>query len=240
MTPTAQGPAASLDPFIVSGDAGFVIYRAGDRSTDLFVIQRGRVELTDEGGGAPVSLELGDVFGERALFDRLPRDHTARAVTPFALVRLDAATFEAVVQLRPDIALHVLRVVIERAGDFGRPAPRRRQGASTASEHRTALVHEPSGSRFPLTPGRDLVIGRRDKATGAVPDLDLTDIDTERTLSRRHLRLTWRENTCFAAEATKTANGSFINGRKLESSGPVQLQRGDRIRLGIVELVFEG
>lgn len=273
MTSPAQGPSAGLSAFLVSGDAGAVIYSAGDTSTDLYVVQRGQIELVDErrGGRRLALLELGDFFGERALFERQPRDHTARAVTAFAIVRLDWPTFQAVVQHRPDVALNMLRIVsrrinyeapqvVERAAPVPAREPERARvapvptGASEAARPRAApapekraperrdlaLVHLKSGAQYRLTRDVDAVVGRRDKATGFVPDIDLTDHDGERTLSRRHLRIVWREGDCFVLEANKTPNGSFVNGHKVETGVPVRLQNGDRVQLGVVELEFRG
>jgi CRP-like cAMP-binding protein len=272
MTSPAQGPSAGLSAFLVSGNAGAVIYSAGDTSTDLYVVQRGQIELVDErrGGRRLALLELGDFFGERALFERQPRDHTARAVTAFAIVRLDWPTFQAIVQHRPDIALNMLRIVsrrinyepphvVEHPAPAPAPEPERarlapvstaveseRPRAAPAREKRAperrdvTFVHLKSGTPYRLTRDVDAVVGRRDKATGFVPDIDLTDHDGERTLSRRHLRIIWREGDCFVLEANKTPNGSFVNGHKVETGVPVRLQNGDRVQLGVVELEFRG
>jgi CRP-like cAMP-binding protein len=241
MASAAQGGHDSLAAFVVSGDAGSVIYKTGDKSTDLYVIQRGQIELIDDrsGRGRLALLELGDFFGERGLFERQPRDHTARAATPYALVRLDWPTFQAVVHHRPDVALNMLRIVSRRQVFESRAAPSGPTATSPAAAE-VALVHTPSGGRYRLGRDAEAIVGRRDKVTGFVPDIDLTDLDGDRTLSRRHLRIAWRDDAWFAVEATKTANGSFVNGQKLEVGVPVMLRNGDRVQLGDIELVFQG
>ena len=266
MTSPAQGPSAGLAAFLVSGEAGSIIYKTGDTSTELYVVQRGQIELVDDrhGGRRLALLELGDFFGERALFERQPRDHMARAVTPYAIVRLDWPTFQAVVQHRPDVALNMLRIVGRRVSFEPPPAlkrvapapppepararvapvpppePARARVAPAPEKRDVSLVHLASGTQYRLTRDVDAVVGRRDKATGVVPDVDLTDHDGERTLSRRHLRIIWRDGDCFAIEANKTPNGSLVNGHKLETGVPVRLQNGDRVQLGVVELEFRG
>src|SRR5262249_16103017 len=60
---------------------GELVYSAGDPSNELFIINRGLVEITPEPtlpGGSTV-LCRGDIFGEIGAFTRMPRDQTARA-----------------------------------------------------------------------------------------------------------------------------------------------------------------
>ncbi len=70
----------------------------------------------------------------------------------------------------------------------------------------------------------EVVIGRSRNATFAVDD--------ER-VSRRHLRITFRQGTLFA-EDLDSRNGSKLNGRRIE--GRVALQPGDMLTAGPVEV----
>ncbi len=58
------------------------IYRAGEKSDTLYIINRGMVEvLTDEAGSArgATYLSRGDIFGDLELLTELPRQHEVRA-----------------------------------------------------------------------------------------------------------------------------------------------------------------
>jgi CRP-like cAMP-binding protein len=161
MTAAMSAMQRDLAAFAVSGEAGSVIYRAGDGGSELYVVQRGQIELCDKDGNRLAVHELGDFFGEHALFNRTPRDHTARALTAYSLIRLDWSTLEAVVKHRPDVALNMMRVMCRRAADV--------RGGHAISTVRpmaaAALVHAGSGTRYPIPRAVDVIVGRRDKAT---------------------------------------------------------------------------
>jgi hypothetical protein len=251
-----------LDSFIVSGTANDLIYQAGDQASHVYIVDSGEIELVAApAAGRLALLQRGDLFGEQALYESKPRNHTARALSAFRVIRLDPPTFAAVVSERPEIAVRVLRQLTT-------PVNRRRSREAAASpppaptpvvvppappaapvEPRVpprpappvpaTLVHSATGTRFTLAAGQDAVVGRRDKASRFVPDIDLTSVDSDRTVGRRHLRLRWRQGRCVAVEETVSANGSFVNGGRLEPGVEVELRDGDRLQLGMVGLLFE-
>lgn len=101
------------------------------------------------------------------------------------------------------------------------------------------LIHIATGTEFPLSTGPETSIGRRDPVTGIFPDVDLTPVDPARTVARRHAKIYRRGVEFFLAEEIGTMNATFLNGTKLETGVPQQIQSGDEIRLGMVVLRFE-
>lgn len=83
------------------------------------------------------------------------------------------------------------------------------------------------GGEFPLSAGRDLLIGR-------APDVDL--VLAEDMVSRRHARILANSDDGFAIEDLDSTNGTFVNGEKVQRAG---LRQGDRILIGtsILKLV---
>ena len=47
------------------------------------------------------------------------------------------------------------------------------------------------------------------------PEIDLTNEDQSRNISRRHARLVMKDGKPFIAEEIGTMNGTFLNGQKL-------------------------
>jgi hypothetical protein len=94
-----------------------------------------------------------------------------------------------------------------------------------------------------LKPKQELIFGRRDPATGAMPDVDLTPFAGYRMgVSRRHSAI--RRNI----EANKielwdlgSSNGTFLNGTRLPAHQPHKLRDGDEIRLGqmVMKIYFQ-
>lgn len=247
---------------MTSGKAGDPIFEEGDAGTDMYIIRQGQVQLTKRYAGEPRQLELlevGDFFGEMSLLEAQPREVSARAVTDYQLLRIDTSTFDRIVDEDPEIAVRMLRKLSRRlraqqeadarAAQIARgglvvpkeapstPAASAESVARVATPKRASLVESQSGTEFPLGEPKEATIGRADRSTGFVPDIDLTSRDTDKTLSRRHATVLNREGTFFLREGV-TRNGTFVNGKRVGAGVEVQLENGDRIRLGRIDLTF--
>jgi pSer/pThr/pTyr-binding forkhead associated (FHA) protein len=85
---------------------------------------------------------------------------------------------------------------------------------------------------------RELVaLGRRSPADSIFPEVDLTEVDTESYVSRRHGRILRQEGR-FMYEDVGSSNGSFLNDTRLLPGMPAEIHDGDRLRLGKTEMVF--
>lgn len=100
-----------------------------------------------------------------------------------------------------------------------------------------ALVDIASGQVFPLT-AADMVIGRSDPARNNYPDIDLLPLDPSQAVSRRHARFMRRDGHCYI-EDLNAFNKTRVNGRPLVPHEDVELQDGDTLRLGNIDLRFE-
>lgn len=92
---------------------------------------------------------------------------------------------------------------------------------------------------FPLSMTSETTIGHKDATTGIYPDVDLTPVDPQHSVSRRHAKIYRRGSIFFLAEEIGTMNATFVNGTRLETGVPVQIHAGDKLRFGVVELQFE-
>ncbi len=96
-----------------------------------------------------------------------------------------------------------------------------------------------SGQWLPL-PNQDVItLGRTDPASGIFPDLDLSEHDARRSLSRRHARLVRTPEGYALMEEMGVMNGSFVNGNRIQPSQLQLLQPGDRVTLGMVQLLYD-
>jgi hypothetical protein len=216
-------PDPATDRFTVTVNAGDTVFREGEAGSELFLIEEGRVELLVPSPARKYTLEVGDFFGERALvYDQ--RDASAKALTSCRLIKIDRATFTAIVKVHPEIALMMLRA-LPRDG-----------GAAAAGAPTGVLVHAGSNTRFPLE-GPDLLIGRSSKASGYTADIDLSPFDPDKTLSRKHARVS-RTPDGFLLREEEGRNGTFVNGTRIGPGQAVRLEEGDRVRFGLVEVVF--
>lgn len=102
-----------------------------------------------------------------------------------------------------------------------------------------SLVVINSGRRIELEGGQELVVGRKDNQRGIFPDVDLgLDGGFDAGVSRRHAIITPR-NGGYVIEDLASANGTFVNGRRLKPQKPVAMNHGDEIKFGTLILRFE-
>lgn len=80
-------------------------------------------------------------------------------------------------------------------------------------------------------------IGRRSLSRQIFPHLDLTYNDPAAYVSRQHARIISDAGGYFI-EDLGSANGSFLNDRRLPGGVPTRLRNGDRVRIGKVQLNF--
>lgn len=113
------------------------------------------------------------------------------------------------------------------------PAP-----AAPARLERATLVHA-SQAKFEVSATGSFTVGRPDRASGKAPEIDLSPLDTGQTLSRQHAIITWRDGVFYVKEAKATRNGTFVNGHRVAVGVDTALAPGDRLRFGLVELVFQ-
>ncbi|MFW6198405.1 MAG: cyclic nucleotide-binding domain-containing protein, partial [Acidobacteriota bacterium] len=226
----------------------------GDEGAHMYIVQEGAVELFKEHAGQErslASLEIGDFFGEMGLLEGGPRALSARATTDCKLLRLDSSTFDRILREVPEIPVRMLRKLARRLNDrleadaraaaiaWDQKEPAGSEAETGGDGGPARLVHADSGAEFPL-PGEtaDVTIGRPDSATGHTPDVDLGAIDSKRTLSRRHAKISRREDGFWLEEEIGTSNGTFVDGERVETGVPVRIEDGDEVRFGLVKMTF--
>lgn len=105
-----------------------------------------------------------------------------------------------------------------------------------AATRAARLTHAVSGTAFDLKDTN--VVGRFDRSSGYTPEVDLSALDTKRTLSRRHASITRDADGWHLSEPKPTGNGTFVNDARVGAGARIRLSDGDRLRFGLVETVF--
>ena len=81
-------------------DPGQVIFSAGDRGREMFIVRTGMVELRVN-GQVVETVEQGGIFGEMALVDPAPRSATAVAGSDCSLVLVEERSFNDLLRRVP-------------------------------------------------------------------------------------------------------------------------------------------
>lgn len=103
--------AAACDE--VSYPAGRFVFRECDLTSDLYIVVLGAIQLghgLDQQGRADIvaQVEVGDTFGELALFDELPRSMDARAAVDSRLLYLSLDKWNGLVGQDPALGVQLL------------------------------------------------------------------------------------------------------------------------------------
>lgn len=98
--------------------AGDVLFLKGDEGDALYSVVSGQVRISTGGpGGRTVILNImgpGDIFGEIALLDGMPRTADAIAIAPTELIMIARHEFIALLEQEPSLAIHLLKLVCGR------------------------------------------------------------------------------------------------------------------------------
>ncbi len=119
----------------------------------------------------------------------------------------------------------------------------RAQGTSTFEES-DRLRLEIEGCPDPLLfeVKEEAIFGRKDPATGAMPDIDLTPYAGYRMgVSRRHAAIARNATQGLDVRDLGSSNGTFLNGQQLVAHRLYHLRNGDELRLGqmVIRVIFE-
>ncbi|MGD0109493.1 MAG: cyclic nucleotide-binding domain-containing protein, partial [Rhodopila sp.] len=94
--------------------AGATIFRTGDPSQAVFIIEDGEVAITVNGGIEVARLYPGDLFGESGVLEARPRAATATAMTATTLLVTEADTFVRAFSMDNDRALALVKLLCRR------------------------------------------------------------------------------------------------------------------------------
>lgn len=245
---------SAFQNFLVRYGAGERIFTEGDLGTTMYVVQSGKVQLfrlVDDQRRVHGVMEKGDFFGEMSILEGLPRTVSAEATEDSDLIEINSMTFDKMIKGNIEIAIRMLRKLSIRLREAERRIetmqPGMLQGAAARStqipqrgqktEGGAHLTVEGDSATFPVT-GSDTLIGRYDPVTELMPDVDLTQVDLKRSVSRRHARITRTADGYALVEEVGALNGTFVNGQKLLAGRPQPVEDGDRIACGMVKLAF--
>jgi len=243
--------------FVVRFKRGEPVFNEGDKGRTMFIVQSGLVHLYQQTNGDRQSLgtmEKGDFFGEMSILEGLPRTVTAMAEEDAELIEINHTVFDKMIRGNIEIAVRMLRKLSIRlrenearvvALQAGGAKARRDERATRDSSAPTRVVGG-NGSRLEVK-GKDLVfglnqdstlIGRYDPVTRLMPDIDLTDFDLKRSVSRQHARLVRAGDGYELVEEVGALNGTTINGTRLTPGQSQPVADGDELDFGSVSLIF--
>jgi len=233
--------------------AGESIFQQGDLGTEMYIIHEGAVDIVKHIGGEShilSRLEKGDFFGEMALLEALPRTADAVAASDVKVVAINGSRFDEMLRKNPEVAVRIIRKyskrlreantllekLVGREVDVDHVALDATQLAPQPKATRHRVVDLATGTSFAFSNGDETTIGRADPVTGILPDIDLTAVDTNRSVSRRHAKIIKTGNDYHVLEEVGTVNGTYVNDQRIPTGVPVTLHDGDLLKIGLISM----
>jgi CRP/FNR family cyclic AMP-dependent transcriptional regulator len=93
---------------------GEILFNLGDPGNEMIIVRRGKIAIympdknQPQSGQAIRIFRSGEILGEMALIDHLPRSASARADTRAIIATLDIETFKHLLENHPDAAMEVM------------------------------------------------------------------------------------------------------------------------------------
>jgi CRP-like cAMP-binding protein len=252
--------------FLTRYKKGDFVFRQDEEGDEMFIIQSGSVAIKKSIGGKRTTvtvLEKGDFFGEMSVLERLPRTADAEVLEDAGIISINSQTFGEMIRSNPEIAVRMLRKYSMRmreyseqlenlaaqsgpAGaaempempDIDKPSKAPEGTVPSTATARAYFVAKESGKIYPVYKD-EVLLGRYDSVTGHRPEVDLTDEDNNRNVSRRHARLLYKDQKFYIAEEIGTMNGTYINGNRIPTGVLTPIKDGDEVTLCRVPVIFK-
>lgn len=97
---------------------GELLFAEGEDSSELYVVQEGRIAISTRSSDGRESMvavmENGGLFGEMGLFDGGPRSAEARALVDSTLVEVGYEDVRTAIQQRPEVLWVIVRLLAQR------------------------------------------------------------------------------------------------------------------------------
>jgi hypothetical protein len=181
-----------------------------------------------------------------AILEALPRTADAVAVTDVKVVAINGSRFDEMLRRNPEVAVRIIRKyskrlreanellekLVGREVDVEHAALDSTQIARAEKATRHRLVDVSTGTAFFFSNGDETTIGRADPVTGILPDIDLTPVDNNRSVSRRHAKIIRTGSDYHVLEEVGTVNGTYVNDQRIPTGVPVTIHNGDLVKIG--------
>lgn len=259
-----SGRESPFAKFLTHYDKGQFVFHEGEDGDEMYIIQSGKIAITKEIRNKKTRLTLlekGDFFGEMSILERLPRTADAEVMETADLITINNQTFGEMIRSNPEIAVRMLRKYSMRMREFSEqmekamadspepgefsvpspdavPQPTPATMPSDGGKTRAYFIGKTTGKIYPIYKD-EVLLGRYDSVTGHRPEIDLTEEDNNRNVSRRHARLLYKDGAYLVAEEIGTMNGTYINGDKLPTGVLTPIKDGDELLLCRVPVIFK-
>ncbi|MFZ4712185.1 MAG: Crp/Fnr family transcriptional regulator [Bacteriovoracaceae bacterium] len=98
-------------------EAGEVLINEGEKKQDLFWVQKGELAVYQKRASYEIHLDkihAGELIGELAVIDQLPRSATIKAITACEIIQYSNEELKDLFEAQPQIVKILLQTLVER------------------------------------------------------------------------------------------------------------------------------
>jgi CRP-like cAMP-binding protein len=102
---------------------GKILFHEGDRPTNAFLIEKGRVEITrivDQQAVVLGHCAVGEIFGEMAWIDDVPRMATVTAIEPTVCIVITPFVFKSQIENTSNMLSHLLKAFTQELRELSK------------------------------------------------------------------------------------------------------------------------
>jgi len=237
---------------------GSVIYKKDDLQENFYIINKGKVQVKIDDETIVTTLSKGDFFGEESLLENQNAYYTVEAIEDCELLKIPFHSLVDMMKQSIEISLKILKKLSEKdlkiidnlkklRKDTAKPEELpeklpeddKEKTSSHLSPNIVAYLIIKRSNRIVQLKKQHTIIGRRDYTTGFFPDIDLTEEDEEKYISRKHAKISFIDNKFYISEEPGAINGTFLNNQKLKSGVKYELHNEDEITLCHISILFK-
>jgi serine/threonine protein kinase len=162
-----------------------------------------------------------------------------RAIKPQLSVEVESVILKAIAKRRSDRFENINGLVKAFKEAWVGSSDLQTVASAKKEASRKASLRTEDGVLLPLAKEK-VILGRNSVARNIQNDIDLSELDVKRIVSRRHAMIR-RQNHEFSLYDLGSHNGTFLNGKRIEPDKPYPLSAGDTIVFGAdgVKLIFK-
>jgi CRP-like cAMP-binding protein len=242
---------------------GDTIYAKGEAQSNFFIINKGKVQLKND-DLILTSLTKGDFFGEESLNENQKAVCTIEVIDDSDILKIPYPSLIEMMKQNNDISLKILKKLSEKqikimenilkyhvamSKEMAEVSkPEEKEKAAEQKDDSTSEKLNPDIKAYLIIQRSNRIVqlsklttylGRRDYTTGFTPDIDLTEEDEEKYISRKHAGISYINNKFYVSEEPGAVNGTFLNGEKLKTGVKYEIKNEDELTLCHLSMIFK-
>ncbi len=103
---------------------GEILFRQGDKSHNMYILQKGKVEIYVDDQLINTISKSGAIIGESAALFKQPRSATVKVIEDSEFIVVPGEYMDRIIMEKPEIGLNLLRTVVERLHNAGKQIAR--------------------------------------------------------------------------------------------------------------------